>query len=224
VVTYALIWEASLLTVGYTDFVAQWGLVPRRFAADPIGQLPNILSSMFMHDPSSWWHLGGNMLYLWIFGDNVEDALGRWRFLTFYLLCGVGAALVQVFINANSVIPMVGASGAIAGVLAAYGSLHPRSPVMVLNPIPLFWLFWPFLYLPAWLVILVFFMLNLVNGLATLGVDSGGVAFFAHLGGFLTGLLLIRVMLKDAPSTSSTPEVYPPTPRVVAWGASRRRR
>src|SRR5690606_2246735 len=129
-------------------------LVPGRFVLDPIGEAPTIFTSMFMHAPDSWLHLGGNMLFLWIFGDNVEDALGRWRFLAFYLLAGVAAAAGQILVEPLSPIPMVGASGAIAGVLAAYASLHPWSRITVLNPIMPLWLFGLLTFeLPAWLVI-----------------------------------------------------------------------
>jgi membrane associated rhomboid family serine protease len=150
---------------------------------------------MFLHDPSSLWHIGGNMLFLWIFGDNVEDALGRGRYLAFYLLCGVSAAGAQMLIDPGSLVPMVGASGAIAGVLAAYGSLYPRAPITVLNPIPILWLFFGFfLELPAWLVILEFFAVNVWYGFAAVGRGaSTGVAFFAHVGGFVAGLFLVRV-------------------------------
>jgi membrane associated rhomboid family serine protease len=136
------------------------------------------------------------MLFLWIFGDNVEDALGSLRYALFYLLCGVAAAVGQVLIDPGSPIPMVGASGAISGVLAAYGSLYPRSPITLLNPIlPLWFVFGVFLELPAWVVILEYFAMNLFNGLSSLGAHGGGVAFFAHLGGFVAGLILVRVFM-----------------------------
>src|SRR6185369_124014 len=145
-----------------------------------------------------WLHIGGNMLFLWIFGDNVEDAMGHLRYIAFYLLSGVAAAAAQVFIDPSSGVPMVGASGAIAGVLAAYVSLYPRSPITVLNPIPILWLFFGlFLEVPAWLVIAVFFVVNLVNGLATGPAVQGGVAFFAHLGGFIAGLFLVRLFVRQ---------------------------
>jgi len=137
------------------------------------------------------------MLFLWIFGDNVEDALGSLRYLLFYLLSGICAAAAQILIDPSSAIPMVGASGAISGVLAAYGSLYPRSGVTVLNPIPLLWIFFGvFLEFPAWVVILEYFVVNLFNGLGSLGGQTGGVAFFAHLGGFVAVLLLVRVFFR----------------------------
>lgn len=206
VVTYLLVTanlsaylvELALIGAGYAPqrFVLDWGLVPLRLLHHPLGDGITLLSSMFLHDPSGWFHLGGNMLFLWIFGDNVEDALGSLRYLFFYLLGGLGAAAAQVLLEPASRVPMVGASGAIAAVLAAYASLYPRSRITVLNPVlPLWLLFGPFLQLPAWLVIGSFFVMNLWNSLGVLsGVsDGGGVAFFAHVGGFVAGLLLIRL-------------------------------
>jgi membrane associated rhomboid family serine protease len=233
VVNYALIalnvlvfiWERSLLGAGVPErlLLSQWGLVPAYLMAHPIDGALNVLTSMFMHDPSSWMHIGGNMLFLWIFGDNVEDALGRGRYLGFYLLSGIAAALAQVMIAPNSHVPMVGASGAIAGVLAAYGSLYPRSPITVLNPIPLLWLFFGFFFeLPAWFVILEFFVMNLINAFgAGASMAGGGVAFFAHLGGFVAGLFLVRIFLPRAPRRDhdrwdgfrSRPRRPPPPPR-----------
>jgi membrane associated rhomboid family serine protease len=205
VVTWALIalnvvaflWEyATVVAEESPRIIVEHGLVPARLLTAPLAEADNLLTSMFLHSPEGWWHLGGNMLFLWIFGDNVEDALGRTRYLAFYLASGIAAALAQVLTDPGSVVPMVGASGAIAGVVAAYGSLYPRAPIAVLNPIPPLWLFFgPFFYLPAWVIILEFFGMNLYYGLATLGSQSGGVAFFAHLGGFVAGLVLVRWLL-----------------------------
>ncbi|HEY8039045.1 MAG TPA: rhomboid family intramembrane serine protease, partial [Polyangiaceae bacterium] len=139
-------------------------------------------------------HLGGNMLYLWIFGDNVEDAVGHLRYLVFYLVGGVCAATAQTLVDPASLLPMVGASGAIAAVLAGYVLLYPRSPVTVLNPVPLLWLFWGlFLTFPAWLVIGLFFAVNLWDALAV--STQGGVAFMAHVGGFIGGAVLLRLFM-----------------------------
>lgn len=197
------IWERASIGAGMPArlLLTEWGLVPSHLVADPAGGALNVLSSMFMHDPHGWMHIGGNMLFLWIFGDNVEDALGHRRYLGFYLLSGVVAALAQVLIAPRSPVPMVGASGAIAGVLAAYGSLYPRSPITVLNPIPLLWLFFGlFFELPAWLVILEFFVMNLISAVGTgAAMTGGGVAFFAHLGGFVAGLFLVRALLPRLP-------------------------
>jgi len=150
---------------------------------------------MFMH--GSFSHIAGNMLFLWIFGDNVEDAIGHFRYVGFYLLCGLCAALAQVLTGPGSSAPMVGASGAIAGVLGAYLVLYPRAPITVINPIPFLWLFLGILIvLPAWVVIGAWFGLNLLGGVNSLGLgSSGGVAFFAHIGGFLAGVLAVRPLL-----------------------------
>lgn len=195
----AFLWMRWAIAGGYPEgqLVVDWGLVPARLARDPAGEAFTVLTSMFLHDPTGWLHIGGNMLFLWIFGDNVEDALGHARYLAFYLLCGVGAAAAQLLIDPASRIPMVGASGAISGVLAAYATLYPRSPILLLNPIPILWLFLGlFFELPAWLVILEYFVVNLFNGIGSLGTQGGGVAFFAHLGGFVLGLFAVRVFVK----------------------------
>lgn len=194
----AFIWVRSLIAVGHPpqELLQEYGLVPRQLVFWPVESSWTVLTSMFMHDPSGWMHIGGNMLFLWIFGDNVEDALGSLRYAAFYILAGVAAAAAQILIDPTSPIPMVGASGAISGVLAAYGSLYPRSPVTVLNPIlPLWFIFGIFLELPAWVVILEYFVVNLLNGLGAIGLRSGGVAFFAHLGGFVAGLILVRLFM-----------------------------
>lgn len=167
-----------------------WGLVPAHFIAHPFANVPMLFTHMFLHGGVA--HLAGNMLYLWIFGDNVEDALGHLRYLFFYLVCGLAAALCQVAASASSSEPMLGASGAIAGVLAAYLLLYPTSPITVINPIPILWLFWGlFIYLPAWFVIIEFFLVNLWSALQPTN-PAGGVAFVAHVGGFVTGLLLLH--------------------------------
>jgi membrane associated rhomboid family serine protease len=169
--------------------VHAWGLVPRHLLVDPALGAETLFTSMFMH--ASLAHIAGNMLFLWIFGDNVEDALGHLRYLAFYLLGGAGAAAAQVLADPRSVIPMVGASGAISAVLAAYAFLYPRSPITVFNPIFFLWLFYGiFLELPAWLVVGEFLLLNLVD--AFTNTTQGGVAFMAHVGGFLTGVLLFQ--------------------------------
>jgi len=190
----AFIWER---TIPPEQLLSLYGLVPRQLVHAPFEHGLSIFTSMFLHDPGGWAHIGGNMLYLWIFGDNVEDAMGHARYAGFYLLSGVAAAAAQVFIDPSSGVPMVGASGAIAGVLAAYGSLYPRSPITVLNPVPLLWLFFGiFLELPAWIVIALFFVVNVVEGyLGLISGMSGGVAFFAHVGGFVAGLFLVRLFV-----------------------------
>src|SRR5262245_14716081 len=129
----AFIWERSIIALGYSPnrLVYELGLVPARFVEAPAAEALNFFTSMFMHDPGSWAHIGGNMLFLWIFGDNVEDALGSLRYAGFYLLSGIAAGFAQIGVDPSSVVPMVGASGAISGVLAAYAVLYPRSPILV---------------------------------------------------------------------------------------------
>ncbi|MDP9033390.1 MAG: rhomboid family intramembrane serine protease [Myxococcota bacterium] len=182
-----------------SDLLEQWGLVPARLLVDPVVTIETVFTSMFMHDPTNLMHIGGNMLFLWIFGDNVEAAMGHIRYLAFYLLGGVSAAAAQILVDPTSTIPMVGASGAISAVLAAYVFLYPRSPITVINPIPLLWLFWGiFLYFPAWLVIGEFFVANLWSALASTS-SQGGVAFVAHVGGFIAGAVLWRTFLAGRP-------------------------
>ncbi len=153
------LWEVNVEQSGATWLTAAYGLVPRRFLADPGGEAFTIFLSMFMH--GSWAHVGGNMLFLYIFGDNVEDALGHWRYVAFYLTGGLCAAAAQIFVDPSSTIPMVGASGAIAGVLGGYMVLFPRAPITVLNPIfPLWFLIGPLLVFPAWLVMGEWFAMN----------------------------------------------------------------
>lgn len=165
------------------DFVVKWAFVPARFLANPAADFITLFTSMFMH--GGWLHLGSNMLYLWIFGDNVEDRFGHGKFLIFYLLSGLGATATQLFFTQNSQIPNLGASGAIAGVLGAYILLFPRGRVNVLQlnrVIPV----------PALIVIGFWFVLQIFSGIGSISTaaDTGGIAFMAHVGGFVTGLLL----------------------------------
>ncbi len=189
--------EHSLITQGVDPerLVYVYGLVPSRFFHDPQNELVTVFTSMFMHDPANLLHLAGNMLFLWIFGDNVEDAMGHIRYLVFYLLGGVCAAAAQTLADPSSHVPMVGASGAISAVLAAYCFLYPRSPIKVLNPLPIWgWIIWGLTWeLPAWFVILLFFAVNLFSALTT--QSQGGVAFLAHVGGFVGGALLLRIFM-----------------------------
>jgi len=169
-------------------FFSDFALIPANISntASP-AVYRTVLTSMFLH--GDWLHLLGNMLYLWIFGNNVEDSMGRIRFVLFYLLCGAGAAASQILVEPHSQLPMVGASGAISGVLGAYLLLFPRTRVLVLLPI---WIFIRFVYVPAWLMLLFWFALQLVSGAVNMGrMHEGGIAFWAHSGGFLAGLILI---------------------------------
>jgi membrane associated rhomboid family serine protease len=155
-----------------------------------------VFTSMFVH--LGWLHIAGNMLFLWIFGNNVEDAMGKARFLAFYLLCGLAAAVGQTIVRPESTVPNIGASGAIAGVLGAYIVLYPRARVLTLVPVFIFFL--PIVLLPAWVVIGAWFVLQLFEGALSLGAAAGGgVAFFAHVGGFLAGLALVGIFVRRRP-------------------------
>jgi membrane associated rhomboid family serine protease len=146
------------------------------------------LTSMFMH--GGWLHLIGNMWFLWVFGNNVEDSMGRVRYLVFYLLCGLAAAATQTLLNPSSAIPMVGASGAISGVMGAYVLLYPRVRVHMLVILVIFI---TRIQVPAYVMLGYWFLLQLLGGAAALGQESGGVAFAAHVGGFVAGALLVGV-------------------------------
>jgi membrane associated rhomboid family serine protease len=175
-------------------FIEEFGLVPCRLTgACRVGpELPapvlTIFTSMFMH--GGLFHIGGNMLYLWIFGNNVEDTLGHARYLLFYLLSGIAAALAQTAIGPGSVVPMVGASGAVSGVLGAYLVLFPRAHVTTLI---ILGFFFRLVQIPAMVVLGFWIVLQVLNGLGSFG-SSGGVAFFAHIGGFLAGIGLLYVL------------------------------
>jgi len=160
---------------------------------DPGRQVSNVITSMFLH--GSWMHLIGNMWFLWLFGNNVEDSMGHLRYVIFYLLCGIGAALAQVAANPASGIPMVGASGAISGVMGAYLVLYPRVRVYVLVFLGFFF---TTITLPAWTMLLYWFALQFVSGLAGLvaAEEGGGVAFLAHAGGFVAGIALVKLFAR----------------------------
>jgi membrane associated rhomboid family serine protease len=177
----------------YTDsFIYQFALIPADITALSLDSIANIFTSMFMHAGLA--HLGGNMLYLWIFGDNVEDRLGRGRYIFFYILGGTVASLAHILTNPGSQIPTVGASGAIAAVLGAYLVLFPRQKVLTLIPLG-FWL--RMTMLPASLVLGVWFLFQFFQGVLTLGgPDVGGVAFWAHIGGFISGVLFGLLLKK----------------------------
>ncbi len=166
------------------DFVFAFGLVPDRF------HWSAILTSMFMH--GGWMHLLGNMLFLWVYGDNIEDILGHGKYLLFYLLCGAAAAMGQYLIAPDSRVPMVGASGAIAGVMGAYMMKFPHSRIVLAG-----WFIILFtIELPAYVVLLYWFALQFLSGFGSVsdvGAQRGGVAFFAHIGGFVAGMLLIHL-------------------------------
>jgi hypothetical protein len=175
-------------------FFYQFAFIPSQFLASPISfrNISNIFTAMFMH--AGILHLAGNMLYLWIFSDNIEDALGHLPYLVFYLFGGIAATLVHVLTNPFSVIPTVGASGAIAAVLGAYLVLYPQSRVLTFIP---FGNFVTLKLIPASIVLGVWFIMQLFSGVLSLGgPDVGGVAFWAHIGGFVTGALLAIIFRK----------------------------
>ena len=180
------LWEMSLPAREAQAFVFAFGLVPAHFST------VNLFTSLFVHAGLA--HVAGNMLFLWIFGDNVEDRLGHGRFLGFYVICGIVAALAQVAWNRAAQTPMVGASGAIAGVMGAYLVLYPQSRVLMLVPFPLL-----LFEVPAAVFLALWFLVQFVSGLgtiATLGAPdvTGGIAFWAHVMGFIAGLALVRGM------------------------------
>jgi membrane associated rhomboid family serine protease len=186
-VTYALIALNVLFFFvelsGGNAFIEKWAFVPSRFLANPSVDFLTIFTSMFMH--AGWVHLGGNMLYLWIFGDNVEDRFGHIKFSIFYLLCGVAATFAQLAFSSGSNVPNLGASGAIAGVLGAYILMFPQGKVNVLmgrGVIPM----------PALVVIGLWIVLQFFSGIGsiTTTADTGGVAYMAHIGGFIAGFVL----------------------------------
>ncbi len=187
VVTYVLIALNVLFffveLAGGDPFIEKWAFVPSRFLANPVADFLTIFTSMFMH--AGWVHLGGNMLYLWIFGDNVEDRFGHIKFIIFYLLCGLAATFAQLAFSMGSSVPNLGASGAIAGVLGAYIFLFPQGKVRVL-------LGQQVSQVSALIVIGLWIVLQFFSSIAsiTAAADTGGVAYMAHVGGFIAGIVL----------------------------------
>jgi membrane associated rhomboid family serine protease len=175
-------------------FVYQYGAIPavlfgRESLPREMIALPasfSLITSMFLH--GGFMHLIGNMLYLWIFGNNIEEAVGHFRFVLFYVVCGIIAAMSHAMTDPGSVVPMIGASGAISGVLGAYLLLYPHARVMVLIPLGIFS---RMVYIPAGFVLAFWFVLQLLSGAVTAGRPGGGVAWFAHIGGFVAGMVLI---------------------------------
>lgn len=190
------VYELSLGRGGLNRFFYEFGVVPTFFTSSKywaqngifLGLSP-LFSSMFLH--GGWLHFLGNMLYLWVFGDNVEDRLGHFRYLLFYLICGLAAAFLHIFTNPGSTVPTVGASGAIAGVLGAYLILFPRARVLTLFPI---FFFFQLVELPALLFLGIWFVMQFFSGALSLVAANGqmgGTAWWAHIGGFVAGLLMI---------------------------------
>jgi membrane associated rhomboid family serine protease len=204
IVTYLLIALNILVFIFQTllgqanePFVYQFALIPAELSSTfSLESISNIFTSMFMHAGLA--HIGGNMLYLWIFGDNVEDRLGSFRYLIFYVLGGFIASLAHIITNPLSQVPTVGASGAIAAVLGAYLVLYPRQRVLTLIPLGFFL---RLTMLPASLVLGVWFLLQFFQGVMTIGgPDVGGVAFWAHIGGFVSGVVLSQIFKKPESS------------------------
>ncbi|RMG32780.1 MAG: rhomboid family intramembrane serine protease [Methanobacteriota archaeon] len=187
-------------------FLNTFGLIPARmiqlWEQSPMNLLAigiPFFSSIFLH--GGWMHLIGNMWFLWIFGDNVEDSMGHGRFVLFYLLTGVGANLIHAFVNISSTVPTIGASGAIAGVMGAYMMTYPRGRVLTLIPIIIFI---HFAEIPAWVFLLIWIAIQTFQGIASLGiVTGGGVAWWAHIGGFILGAILIFLFRKHHRSPPS---------------------
>jgi len=174
---------------GGDAFIQRWAFVPSRFLANPVGDFPTLFTSMFMH--AGWVHLLGNMLYLWIFGDNVEDRFGHATFTVFYLVCGLGATFAQMAVSMGSNVPNLGASGAIAGVLGSYLLMFPRGRVNVLMgraivPMP------TLVVLGFWIILQIFSSVGTFT--ASEQTEGGGVAYMAHIGGFIVGMILTFVL------------------------------
>lgn len=197
--TALFLYELTLSPGDLNRLFETWGIVP-----DQISQhLPSLITSMFLH--GGWLHLIGNMLFLWVFGRNVEDLIGSGRYLIFYVMCGVVSAVVQVIFTPYSRVPTIGASGAIAGVMGAYLIKFPRARILTLVTV---FFFITTMDIPAAVLLLWWFAIQFFSGFGSLGSNdysSGGVAFFAHIGGFLAGMLLIRL--------------FPPRRRWRAWYA-----
>ncbi len=200
VVTIALIVANVLVYLlemaGGDAFIIRWSFIPQRFTYDPISGFITIFSAMFMH--GGLLHILGNMLYLWIFGDNIEDRFGHFWYLVFYLACGVLATFAQYAVNPSSAVPNLGASGAIAGVLGAYLLLFPKGRVRVL-------IFRIITVVPAWMALGIWIVLQMLSGFGSLGssADIGGIAYMAHIGGFFSGVglgLILRIFIRQRAS------------------------
>jgi membrane associated rhomboid family serine protease len=181
------LFELSLDPYTRNAFIFTYGMVPDHLSVS------TVFTSMFLH--AGWFHVLGNMWFLWIFGDNIEDILGHGKFLLFYLLCGVAAAMTQFFFDPFSRVPMVGASGAIAGVMGAYMVKFPRSRIVTFVFV---FLFFTTIDIPAWAMLIYWFVLQLVGGFdsitASMYSRGGGTAFLAHVGGFVTGIALVYLL------------------------------
>ncbi len=198
VINFLVFFYELSLGSGLDRFLEQWALVPALVADQPLAPtgpasssppgIATIVTSMFLH--GGWLHVLGNMLFLWVFGDNVEDAMGSLRYLIFYLIAGVAAALAQMFMSIDSLLPSLGASGAVSGVLGAYMLLYPRARVLTWVPVLLFLV----IRIPAVIFIGLWFIIQFFQGLLAANDPTlGGVAWWAHIGGFLAGVVLVNV-------------------------------
>ncbi len=181
----------------FESFVFEFGVVPNLLTTNFIGNSYSLITSQFLH--GGWAHIVGNMIYLYIFGDNVEDRVGHGRYILFYLLSGCGAALTQVYFNPFSKIPMIGASGAIAGVLGAYFLLYPKAKVFAIIPLGLFSRIMEipaFFFLGFWFILQAFSGTAAIYSAKALGAESGGVAWFAHSGGFVVGVVYVLLFIR----------------------------
>ncbi len=188
IVTNVLVflYTVSLDPFSRNHFILEYGMIPARF------QLIDLFTSIFLH--GGWLHLIGNMWFLWIYGDNVEDVLGHGKYLLFYILCGLAASLGQYVFNMDSRVPTVGASGAIAGVMGAYLVKFPHARIVTLVPV---FIFFTTFEIPAVLILVYWFVIQFFSGvgsIATSQASQGGVAWFAHVAGFLTGAVLVLIM------------------------------
>ena len=185
IIANVLVFLYTLSLDPYTQnhFVTAYSVVPAHL------RLSTLITSLFLH--AGWMHIIGNMWFLWVFGDNVEDVLGHGKYLGFYLVCGVIASLAQYAMNVDSRIPSLGASGAIAGVMGAYLVKFPGNRILTLLPIIIFW---TTIEVPAWLILIYWFALQFLGVLGTSMSQGGGVAFFAHIGGFIAGMILISTI------------------------------
>lgn len=208
VCTLAFLFEMSLPPAAASRLLSELGLIPARVSLSPEGLYP-FVTSMFLH--GGWFHLIGNMLFLWIFGNNVEDRMGHGRFLVFYLLCGVGAAALHAFLYPDSAVPTIGASGAIAGVLGAYLVLYPGARIVALVPLGFIL---TTMEVPALLFLVLWFVMQFFSGVGDLVAQASQVAYWAHVGGFVAGLLLVKLF-----DQGRGPQEERRGPYVQRWGA-----
>ncbi len=208
------LWQVSLPPAAMEAALYGYGMIPavlfgERDLPPELARIPaelSVVTSMFLH--GGWMHLIGNMLYLWIFGNNVEDAMGHVRFIVFYLLCGLAAAFAQALQNPGSIVPMIGASGAIGGVLGAYLLLYPKARVLVLVP---FGFYMHMMRIPALVALGFWFVLQFIQSALSSG-QGGGVAYWAHIGGFVAGMVLIVPFRKKSFRLFAGPQPVPPRP------------